>query len=765
MAITPGGLLQGTAVLRTGYIGAGGWATQLDKAADGTILVGTDTTQALVIEPGSGELARTIVAGVNCNADHIDINYGGDPHPWGVTQSYASAIAYSDSQVQYQVITGYVWRTLNGGGLWERTALPQKADCTHIPERMVGKPLVVDPQNPAVVWFAAPDGIHWSDNYGDTWTSISTGTLPAPTAGKKCCIAFDPTSSVSGGKKQGIAIFIYGTGVRSSTNGGTSWTTPTQPTATPTVASHMKYGPNGYLYLTGGGGENPGQFRRWNGSAWLEPSGMLCKTVAISPHNAGHIYAGGSGGGLTVSLDYGATWSPDASNASQGDRIATTIGWHEYTSENYMANGDYEFDPILNRIWCVEGIGVWYVDNPPTTLGYGSNGDYEWIEHSKGLESLVSDQFAINEDGDLGMTFHDRGMFAVPYADIGYVAPATHGSDNGFQFGMDIQSIPGVPGGWVGTTNQAGAEGNGLGYTYDNGRTWDGDRGLKDQSVTGQGGGNIVCFDADNWLVVQHARGFPLAGQANRNGVWRTSNASVGAARTWTLCTIGNNEALNIHGIVRKSLVVDKFAAAGTAYVYNVGDVDDPGGDATRTANNAACQGIWKTTNYGVTWTRVRTNYIVGGGPDSYRGQFQQIGVDDWLWSGGDGCIGLHRSTDGMVTWAAITGTDNVHGASAFAEVACTAVGKAHPNSAFPTIYAMGWRMVTPAGKINGNDWALWYSIDNAATWTRWAQYPGGLADYAQVMEADPLKYGKGYIGFGGHGMQVFDLNDIRAVS
>ena len=118
-----------------------------------------------------------------------------------------------------------------------------------------------------------------------------------------------------------------------------------------------------------------------------------------------------------------------------------------------------------------------------------------------------------------------------------------------------------------------------------------------------------------------------------------------------------------------------------------------------------------------------------------------------------------------MVTWTQLTGTDDINGSASFAEVACCAVGKNHPNSAFKTIAAMGWRMVTPTGASNATGWGFWVSIDNGATWTRWDQYPGGFFDYPQTLAADPIKYGRFYIGWGGGGLYFYDINDVRTVS
>lgn len=741
--------------LRSGKVGAGGFTTGLSIANDGKKMVRTDTWNAYMCPAGvSGQWAHELRPGINCNVADIDIFYGGDPHPWGQCGTYDVAIAPSNSAVRYMVCMGYVWVTQNDGTNWTRCTLSQKANCfPNEQNRVSGKPLAVDPQNPAVVFFGSPQGVQYSADHGATWTAIPTSTIPAPINDgsgnqRRYVIAFDPSSAVVGGRTQGIYIFANGTGLFRSIDGGASWAAVS---GAPTAASHMRVGGNGYVYLGGNGANDSGQFYRFvpSGPTWTAPSGITCKAIAVSPHNAGHIYIIGAGGGIDVSTDYGTSFALGGGNGTLNTRVTSSISWQAYTDEEYMTNGDMDFDPVLNRLWIAEGMGVWYLDSPPTVLTFPSR-TVTLHEFSPGIENMVTSLLCVSATGDVGYACHDRGLMVIPRADAGKVSPSTHGASIRFQHGGMLDWSADEPGVFVGTIHGE-RNGTGLvtGKTGDKGKTWNGSSQLATTSG-GSGGGNIVKFDANRWLQVQTNRAYPLAGQSDKNGIWRTANAGA----SWTKCTIGDNNALNFHGsynLCRRVLIGDKFAD-GVAYAYNVGDF-------TGSASDLACRGIWKTVDYGATWNRVKNGFITTFGADAFNGKFTQAGPDDWFWCGGDECLGLWRSTDGMATWSQVTGTDNINGAASFGEVFGVGVGKPAYGSVHRTLLVAGWRMMSPASAATASGYGFWISYDNGATWTRVAQFPDGIFDIVNDIAGDPTTFGRFYVGWGGTGMSMLSYD------
>jgi hypothetical protein len=739
----------GTLATRTGKIGAGGFTTGLSFAADGTKMVRTDTFDAYVGAPGITPVwAHQLKPGTSVTASQIDLFYGSSPHPWGQCGTYDAVIAPSNSAVRYIVCMGYVWVTQDSGATYTRCALAQKANCfPNEANRMSGRPLAVDPQNPAVVYFGAPDALHWSDNYGTSWTSVSTGTIPAPTSGRRMCVAFDPNSSVVSTKKQGIYVFVNGSGLYRSTNGGTSWTAVS---GSPTAASHCKVGSNGYVYLAGNGEADTGQFRRWvpSGPTWIAPTGINAKSIAISPHNAGHIYLTQGGGGLDVSTDYGVTWSLGGGNTTTNSRSSVNIGWQAWTNENYMTNGDIEFDPLVNRIWCAEGIGVWYTNSPPTTFTFGNS--TSWVECSNGIENMVTSTLTTAPDGKVGYACHDRGTFIIAKSAAGVTFPAKHGLSTAFQHSQACDYAPEDTNFWVASSMQgSGTPVSVVGYTTDMGATWTQVSGL-DATAAGNGGGQIAVLSKDVWIVAPVGAG---------KGVWLTVNRGA----NWTQLTIGDNAALLVqqaYNYSRKVLIKDAYTA-GRCYLYHVGNPD------SNTASDIACRGIWRIdVNLGngtPTVTRVTTSYITApggyGGPDFYHGKLAQISATEWLWCGGDSCLGLWRSTDSMATWAQVTGSDDVNGAAGFGEVFGVGVGKAASGSSYKTLLAAGWRQVTPVDASTATGYGFWISYDNGANWTRVAQYADGIFDIVNDIVGDLSTFGRFYIGWGGTGMSMLNYD------
>jgi hypothetical protein len=752
-----GSTILGSLKLKSGKIGAGGFCTGISAANDGTLMIRTDTFNSYVLPAGGSTWQLQLKPGINIAGSAIDMFYtpdGSAASPWGQVGCYAAAIAPSNPNVRYMVSMGFVYATQDGGATWTKTNLAQKTGCApNESSRMTGQPLAVDPQNPAVCIAALPTGAFITSDYGANWTAISTASVPAPASGKRSIVAFDPSSSVVGGKKQGIYIFVNGTGLKHSTDGGATWSSVTAPTNSPTAASHMKIGSNGYVYLGGDGAAGTARFRRWNGSAWLEPTGIVCKSMAVSPHNAGHVYICGDGGGLDFSSDYGATWALGGGSFSVDDRVATNIGWHAATKENYMTNGDLIFDPTVNRLWIAEGIGVWKMDSPPTSMTFASH--FTWTEWSSGIENMVTGTINCAPDGGVGYACQDRGVFIRPPGTVGVTYPSGHGEDynDAIYFSQSCDQAPEDNAFWAGTFYSGSRC---TGFTTDRGLTpWTARNALLSTSG-GIGGGQIVVLSKDVWLQVQVAV-TPIATGGAKNRVYLTTDRGL----TWSAITIGDNSCIvgqYSYNHNRRVLVKDRFTA-GRAYFYNVADVDNPS-----SAGSVACKGCWRIdvnlTTFAVTVTRMSSSYIIGGGSDAFHGKLTQGGsANEWYWCGGDNALGLWRSTDGMATWSEVTGTDDQGAGTHFAEVFAVGVGKALATSSYKTIAVVGWRMNTPANASNATGYGLWESTDNGATWKLAAQFMGGIFDLVCDMVGDPTKYGRFFIGYGGTGMwmQTYD--------
>lgn len=733
-------LLGSTAVKPS--LGAGGFITGGTIANDGTLLVRTDTYNAFSRGPSATEWTPELRPGVNCAAADINLFYG-DPYPWGSVGTYDVAIAPSNSAVRYLVCAGRVWRTTDAAANYTRLALAEQAGCQpNESSRKGGKPLAVDTQNPAHVWFGAPQsGVRYSIDSGANWTLIPTSTIPLPTAGQRYIIACDPSSAVSSGRKQGWYVFVQGSGLYRTTNGGTSWSLVTAAPSNPTLASHIKIDSAGRLFLTGIGSESVSKVRIFNGTSWTEHADKTCKSICFNPHN-GYVYSIAEGGNLDFSTDNGVTWQFANNNGSIPQRVATDIPWQAWTDEGYMANGEILADPVTNRLWVLEGIGAWRTGTPITTAA----ATHQLFEASKGIENMVTSNMTVAPDGTVGYACHDRGAFILPRSDAGKLFPSRHGIDFGFQHAQATDYAPEDNAFWVAS---AFLGNRGHGYTTDRGQTWTATNSFTTTSGAG-GGGQLAVLSKDIWLTLNAQASKPLASNVAANRLYIT----IDRGATWQPLTIGDNTAVfgqGSYGQARRVLVKDRFTP-GRFYFFNMGDSDNAG-----SAGDLACRGTWRgdvnlTTGAVTSLTRISvekplsSHALFGFGV-----KLQQVGPNDWIFVLGDDRSGLFRSTDGMLTWQEMTGTDD-QGGTKWGECFALGIGKAAKGSAHQTFYAAGWRNAGTTG-TSPTGFGYWLSEDNGATWKRDAQFLNSSFDLVQDIVGDPLEYGRFLVGYGGSGI------------
>ena len=178
---------------------------------------------------------------------------------WDTAQGvYEIAIAPSNTQHLYMVFNGYVYTSTNRGATWTRTSFKQDHSANssgNNDKRFFGRFMAVDPANENVVYVGTQSNLFMTTNGGVNWSTVSTSTIAAPAPAYSpstskyngaYAIAFDPSSSVVGGRTQGIYISSYGTGVYHSTDGGSSWTLTS---GSPTTHQHMACGADGVLWL------------------------------------------------------------------------------------------------------------------------------------------------------------------------------------------------------------------------------------------------------------------------------------------------------------------------------------------------------------------------------------------------------------------------------------------------------------------------------------------------------------------------------------
>lgn len=658
-------------------------------------------------------------------------------------------------------------------------------------------------------------GLRYTTDGGATWTPISTATIAAGTTGSGALgqgggniIAFDsfssgctvPVSSVS----QCIVVGSYGTGFYRTTNGGQSggnWALTSGGTGTPTTFQHLIVDIFGQAWVVDnvqtGGGAN---LHKYAGGTWSKPlTGAGLAAVAVDPLSASAgaatVVTSTGGGTLNTSTNGGSTFAGQQFTVT---RTATDVPWLAWTSEQFMTTGNMVYDPSQSHVlYFAEGIGVWKTTSPNSGSSVG------WTSQSAGIEQLVSNVIASSPNGgppNLG--FWDRSQYRANNVNAypSQLAPNTQ-----FSMTWSIDWVAGSPNTFVALNDWAGADYSAT--STDGGVTWNiwgttstssvsvgtgtknftvatgltltasqtvyvyetsassnfmvgtissynsgtGALALTITSSNGSGtltdwtihtlpgggdqGGCIAALDTTHFIMFQ----------GNTGNAYRTTDGGL----TWPQITgltanlasgtpaVPNNSWDNAYYLKRYTCAADRVTA-GVAYMYN-----------SLTSPNVV--GVYKTTNYGVSWSQVFTGTL--GVNDGFNAKMKTVpGNAGHLFFTPGQASAPHpnasepfkRSTDGGVTWSNVGN---------FLEVLDFGFGPVASGQTYPEIYVAGYNGTTQAS------YGIWLSKDNAATWTLLATYPLNTFDSLVAVEGDKSTPGLYYLGFGGSGFQRGQAN------
>jgi hypothetical protein len=701
-------------------VGAGGYVTGLNIARDGTKVVRTDTYGAYLFNesapnPGNdgGTGAWQQLVTIN-SMPSTDARFG---YHAGV---YEIAIAPNDNSRIYMYFNGYVYKSVNRGQTFTRTAFFKVPANTFAADRYSGRFMAVDPINADVLYVGTPtSGAFVTTNGGATFSHISNIASGTPVAIAGILIAFDPSSGVADGKTQGIYISSYGNGVYHSTDGGTSWELTS---AGPTTHVHMACGSDGVLWLTDNSTSRANIWRFQNGlwrhlSAPAGANATRWHSIVPDPTNPGHVYFVADGGGLGYTANNAATSITNVFDIA--GQLSQDIPWLTDASNNahFMAIGDAAFDPSRpNQLYASSGIGVWYT-HPPT-----AKGNFSWISQSAGIEQLVANWILSPPNGiPLGLVY-DRVVFRFGNLSV---YPSGHGAANPAANPI----VHGWTGDWassdpstivvVASQNGSADESS---SSSDGGLTWTRWPTLPPGVPGTNWGGGIAASTPTNWVLIP---------SNNTPNVYYTMDG----AKTWKIAEIPGVPTSAETGwgfayYLDRQIVCADRVKAHTFYAYNNG-----------AQNNGSFAGIYKSIDNGANWARTHggafTKYGVGG----FNAVLKCVpGQEGHLFYTG-GAIGspntadrLIRSTDGGATW---TNVSNM--------LAVTfGFGKAAPGQSYPAIYVVGF--------LRGA-YGIYRSIDNAVSWALINNgYPLGSFDLIKTIEGDPNVYGRLYVGFQGSG-------------
>jgi hypothetical protein len=422
MARTPDGTLLGQWEVNRKIIGAGGFVFGGGQSLDGTRVANCDSTGPHYLRPGEIEWQPFLRVG-----EEPWCNYNGSTVGLITDIGAAIQVARTDSSIMGALVSNALFRTTDGGETVQRTTFQRN----YISADSNGTHFRIDPANPAHWWLGAPEGIYVSDDMFETYTLIDTSALPGPDPAITArflnhqSIVFDEASAVVGGKTQGVYVNVPGQGVYHTTNAGTTWTQIDSGEVRPTrVFARLTVDDQGTLHLcqTGSAGY---KYWRWDGEDWTD-TGQTGVMIVADPHTPGRLLLPNEASMLRISQDYGATWAHPGSNLQTiAFRKSRRIPWLEFTNEWYMSFGDLYFDlQVPNRIWLMEGVGIWYADDIPAQQTDAT--PITWHECSVGIENMTMTAAMMTEHGTALLPFWDRVGMAIPREEIGRKFPRTN---------------------------------------------------------------------------------------------------------------------------------------------------------------------------------------------------------------------------------------------------------------------------------------------------------------------------------------------------
>lgn len=316
------------------HFGGGGYLTGLDIAPDSTLVVWTDVAGAYVWDTTfATPQMRQLITQTSMPAGYSSVAIGAAyPYMGGV---WSVRIAYSNTQIFYMInITGDLFFSNNQGKTWYKTNFPTIVfpsgqgvnDASYYSKLWRGK-LIVDPNNPDVVYVPTTAGIYRSINATsalsgtDTWSLISTGTIPAPGAVLTLSQnAANATNVLTFGSSIPASVVLGMQAIDSTTPSamgpGESWAVTAVSNANPytiTLANNLTAQANS--------GDTIKIQTMFGGLAFDAHSGTT--TVSGQTRTAG-IYIPVYGKGIWHSTDGGQTWTQIANGTSSPVNVVTS---------------------------------------------------------------------------------------------------------------------------------------------------------------------------------------------------------------------------------------------------------------------------------------------------------------------------------------------------------------------------------------------------------------------------------------------------------
>ncbi|MEM6561445.1 MAG: hypothetical protein AAF656_07575 [Planctomycetota bacterium] len=613
--------------------------------------------------------------------------------------------------------------------------------------RSHGERMAVDPNNSNIVYYGTRDqGLQRSTDGGFNFANVTGTNGPAANENVLNVLIHDD------GAQSIIYLLVldsdneqsYANGrVLRSTDGGSSWTNISASSTIGNKPQEMALGPDGTLWVTA---RFSNQVWRYQNGSWLQrwartPNPVT--DVAVDPTNTNRIFAASENGGISRSIDGGASWERIAAQVNFGN----TLGWlPQPIQPEYKATASIAFDAggELLMVQGNEGVLSW-TPSPGNTAN--ENNPPQWDIISNGIEELVThDVKLLPGSGDRAVTaVHDATGHVVDDPDT-FTAEWIPQQDQlivnatGVAYAPDNADYVVIA---SGDPNNIGSGDNYSSYSTDGGDTWNFfasrpaqyDGGYPAIGKTNGGPfsstpivilplGDYPPIWSDNGGVSwQVGQGFDLITQAE-------SDADPVQFPAWKVGRLDNNQigfqelSLRQHALVADPFVADRFYLKLTN------------------------GGFWRSNDGGQNWTQLADDSKLPMG--TYHGQLRanpKVQNELWFSTGNEGSFaqngdptraaGLWRSQDGGVNWQQMPGIE-------YSFALDLGTGSGQPGDADHAVYVYGKR-------VGDDTWGTFRSDDRGLTWDRISRYPTGLIDVVTSVGASWDTHGLVYLGFVGN--------------
>ncbi|MEL6106450.1 MAG: hypothetical protein AAFU85_10450 [Planctomycetota bacterium] len=689
--------------LRTG---AGGWMTGMHIHPSGTpVFARSDVGSAYRWDEKTRSWANVVTAS---SMPSQDVH-------WSRHSGVLSIVsAPSDASVAYLAYQDGLYRSRDGGDHWTRTSFPKMAmKPNDDSSKLSGERLSVDPRNPDVVFFGSiNDGLWRTRDGGTSWSRTDGVPYGSPERGVRQ-VLFD-VNSTGRDKTNRVFAVVDGEGVFESVDAGDSWNNVGPDVAKPHFYD-AEISSRGVLFVCGVAADGRTiHVRSYDGEAWRQvfsATGHSIGEIALDPFDHDRVLLMTQGFSQIFLTREMSSSTPTWKKLTY-DRTAKNIPWLAWTEGGWFSLGEVVFDPSTkDRLWIAEGTGVWRTSDL-------NDENVTWSEISLGQEHLVSNDIVSMPDGASITAHWDRPIFLHTDADE---FPAKHQPSERFNSAWSLDRHPDDPGFVVAIIEDHrfccydDGQHRNSGYSEDGGKTWKrfksqptfrGKESIHGQIAVSAGGrDNIV------WLPVWNSMPYYTT---DRGVTWKRSQ----------LPGNSGNCCIAAPWFQRECLVADRVQPL-TFYLYDWAEGH-----------------LFRTSDGGKDWLRfenVLPKWCYHGKLCGVYGHAGHLWFAPGRQESAAAIGGLSRSVDGGETWKTLADAT---------EVLNVAIGKAATDASYPTVFIQG--------RVDGH-FGYFQSDDEGKTWSKIGSYPLGVYDAAKVMQADPWKHGRLYLGFGGNGFMYYD--------